>query len=63
MYFGLEGDLNIKNPTEVDVFLPTYLRMKFKNFNSLDFENLGGELNATIIMTIYYGDVFKYLAK
>jgi hypothetical protein len=39
------------------------MRIKFKNFNSLDFDNLGGDLNATMIFTIYYGEVFEYLKK
>ena len=45
------------------MYLPGYMRLKFKNFVSLDLQNLGGEINVTIIFAVYYGAVFDYLTK
>lgn len=53
---------NSRNPSKtintLNVYLPGYLRLKFKNFVSLDLPNLSGEMNATLIYNIYYGALF-----
>jgi hypothetical protein len=38
-------------------YVPAYLRMKVKNFTSIDLEQLNAELNADLIFNIYYGDL------
>ncbi len=38
-------------------YFPGYLRMKVKNFVSMDLENLNSEVNADLIFTVFYGNV------
>jgi hypothetical protein len=42
---------------EYHCYLPGYYRVKVKNFTEMDLENLSAVMNATVILTIYYGDL------
>lgn len=41
------------------IFLPGFLRLKFKNFNEMDIGGLSAVLNGEIILVIYYGELFN----
>ena len=42
------------------VYLPGYLRVKFKNFLELSLTNLTSLINVTLIFNFYYGDFFDF---
>ncbi len=52
----------IKNRTgknaDIDVYLPGYMRVFFKNFIGINLINLTSLININIIFNIYYGDLF-----
>jgi hypothetical protein len=60
-YFSTNHVLIHKNkPNDIIVYLPGYLRVKFKNFLELSLTNLTSLINVTLIFNFYYGDLFDF---
>lgn len=47
------------NPEKQTIYLPAFLRLKFKNFTDLDIGGLLALLNGEIVLVIYYGELFE----
>lgn len=44
-------------------YVPCYLRLKVKNFISLNVETLTAEINVVMIFTLFYGGLPKHVIK
>lgn len=44
-------------------YIPGYFRLKVKNFTEMNLDNLDASMNATIIFTVYYGNLRQEIAK
>ena len=38
-------------------FVPAYLRIKVKNFTEMNLDSLDAQINATLIFTVFYGNL------
>ncbi len=44
-------------------YIPGYFRIKVKNFTLMNLDNLTAQMNASLIFTIYYGDLNPLIVK
>jgi hypothetical protein len=46
-----------KGENKILYYLPTYIRLKVKEINSISIDDLQGEISATFLFSFYYGQL------